>query len=369
MGILQWISSLQRSDITSKKTIYEFDNKLKSTHVYIDFNSIIYTVSTNVLNDLNYILYCILYNELNELNEKSNKIMQKYKIKIYDDPKLFSDIYNTDILDQLILDNIVLYVIYILSELIDQTKIKYLYMAIDGTPTKSKIIDQKKRRYMGLLSIKLEEEIFKSCENELKQTKQRYLFELYKIKLERSSKITPGTIFMDKLHNLLKSDEFNNIIKKICPNIDFFDISTSYSPGEGEKKIVNLILKSTYKNVGEFVIFSPDADVSLLGLILNSHITPLKILRQDQQKNIYNVIDIDLLGNNIYDYINKLLENDIENYNSNYPKKEKIIDDLVFIFTVFGNDFVPKLVTFDVKTDITETINIYIKTLKKKLYH
>ena len=110
------------------------------------------------------------------------------------------------------------------------------------------------------------------------------------------------------------------------------------------------------ENKGKHLIFSPDSDVSLLGLLLNKQISDLQILRHNQQRNNYDVINVDKLGTNIFKYINKNRKLD----------KHRVIDDVVFILTIFGNDFLPKMESFDVKHDFTRIIDKYVEVLDEQ---
>jgi 5'-3' exonuclease len=81
------------------------------------------------------------------------------------------------------------------------------------------------------------------------------------------------------------------------------------------------------------------------------------MLRYNQQKNLYDVIDIDQLSSNFYSYIcDKIKDKKIV--------QDCVINDIVFIITLFGNDFLPKIETFNIKYDLEKIIDIYSKLLK-----
>ena len=118
-----------------------------------------------------------------------------------------------------------------------------LYIAIDGTPSIAKMVEQKKRRFMGKLYEYIERELIekykKDLENQNTKFKynNRYIFEKYKIRWT-TSHISPGTKFMINFGNNLKSSTFIN--KYILPKNYIFSNFTSV--GEGEKKIINYIM-------------------------------------------------------------------------------------------------------------------------------
>ena len=62
--------------------------------------------------------------------------------------------------------------------MIDSEKLKYFYIAIDGVPSKAKMVEQKKkRRYNSEVISIIEDKIFKKYEDELKKDESRYIFE------------------------------------------------------------------------------------------------------------------------------------------------------------------------------------------------
>ena len=79
------------------------------------------------------------------------------------------------------------------------------------------------------------------------------------------------------------------------------------------------------------------------------------------------IIDIDLFGKNIFDYITLSITNlnkrsdkilKLDNIN-----KDRIINDIVFVWTVLGNDFLPPIVSIDFSEDVKDIFHIYAYTL------
>lgn len=175
-----------------------------------------------------------------------------------------------------------------------------IYICIDGIAPMSKINQQRGRRYKSVL---LKEQI-----NNVKKN--------YNIKIDNwdSNCISPGTEFMENLSIYLKeiilTNEFNryNII-----------ISDSNEIGEGEQKIFKYI---TNHKEEINIIYGLDADLIMLSLV----------------SNLSNIF---LLRENNTDYI--LLNNDNLKYNILKDISNNSIIDYIFIFFLFGNDFIPNL--------------------------
>jgi len=98
--------------------------------------------------------------------------------------------------------------------------------------------------------------------------------------------------------------------------------------------------------------------MTLLCLLLINNFKNIVILRHNQQDNNYDIIDIDLLAENLYKYISNKTTNNLDKVN--------IIYDIVFVLTIFGNDFLPKIEAFNVKYDFDKIIDRYMMLLKDK---
>ena len=360
MGIEKFFSSIKKNEV-SDKFIKDF-KRTDTEHFYIDFNSIVYTYGhKQVQYELNYILNSII-NKNN--NNKLLKLCNKYNIKTNITLDEFKKKFTDDHVDNVIVNKVIDYIKKMLKEYIISNNLLFFYIAIDGVPSKSKMITQKIRRYNGTLMSFVNKKIYEKHKKDIKKNINRYIYEENRISWNRG-KISPGTLFMDKINNKLSNDRFINEIKLICPNLKKYIFSGSYEPGEGEKKIVDHL--RTLKNIkSKYLIYSPDSDVILLSLLLNTKfndinnqkIYSLKMLRHNQQKNNYNIIDIDNFGDELYNYVFSKIGN-------NKLDRDYIVNDIVFIYTIFGNDFLPKIESVNVKYDFFEIINIYCIILKK----
>lgn len=360
MGIEQFFSSIEENNITNLKSDFSktLHNQLDADYFFMDFNSVIYITNYKVLFDLNSILYKIITNKTS--HAKTRVLIDNYDLTVDDHttPKSFSEFFTEDTLHTIIIDRVVKYIINACTRYLNPDRLRLLYIALDGTPSKAKMVEQRKRRYMGAFAIGIKQKIFDKHEDELKKNNNRYLFEKYKINW-KTHNITPGTKFMFLLHNTLTSSDFEISIKKKCKRLESYIFSGPYEPGEGENKIVNYI-RNTKIDQSNYLIYSPDTDVTLLALLLHSdfqgqRVNNIKLLRQNQQKNSYDVVDIAKLSQNIFAYVLK---------HTAVADQHSVINDIVFILTIFGNDFVPKIESVSVRLDFNRIIDLYIDLLK-----
>jgi len=283
MGIERFFSAINKNfDIVS---VMSNIKKLKTDVFFIDFNSIIHYVSSKYIS---------------EINTKGNI----NKNNTYDENSLILRVKN-----------------YV-DDLLENVECNLVYIALDGVPSISKILEQKKRSFIGDLI----EELVK---------KHTIPFSFNK------SLIKPGTKFMRKISDYLNNEKF--ITRTIISDTD--------DTGEGEFKIIDYIYKNKTK---DFVIYSPDADLIVLTMIAWSNNTKstIKILRFDQNTEILNVIHINTLINYLIFYFEERVKNKIE--------IDKYIKDISFIFTIFGNDFIPRINEINVSMDLYLLLDAYI---------
>jgi len=365
MGIERFFSSIEQNNITNLENnfTYKLQKKLDSDYLLVDFNSIVHITSATIISDMNYLLYQII-NKTFKGNDKAKNIIDAYKINlnINDDIKYteLTDYLTVNKLDEIIFDKVEEFVLNMLQNFVNPDKLKYLFIAVDGVPNKCKMIEQKKRRFMAAVVGELKDKIFEKYEGELMKNKNRYLYEQNKINWHKIY-ISPGTNFMNHLDKELAYDKFNKKVKNICKNLKKYTYSGTNEFGEGEKKIVDYAYDN---NIGENItVYSPDSDMSLLCLLLSNKFKNITIMRHNQQENNYDIIDVDALKKNIFNYVlNSIKIKTKTNINTKLDSVS-IIDDIVFILTIFGNDFLPKLESFNVKYDFDRIIDKYVKIL------
>lgn len=325
MGIERFFSSIKKEFNIIINTEYPF-TKIHTKYFMIDFNSIVHILSAHMISTINNYLI-------------KNKPNCPYK---YDTIENF---------EKNLLDIIGEYLINMLKYNIYANELNYLVICIDGVPTMAKIYEQKKRRYMGHMTSFLTSKIdlpFNWAKNN----------------------ISPGTNFMKQLQDYLRSKDFTLQIKNTCKNLKEYIISDTTTPGEGEMKIVNYIKSMNKHQINlkdDIVVYSPDSDMLILLLLLDNNTT---ILRYDQQKSKlneklegkkYSIINVNKFRKILLDYIKKTVDH--------FPINEKrLINDIIFIFTVFGDDFLPKLEPFRVNLDIYIILDYYLVNLIRSGY-
>ena len=396
MGIERFFNTLKNNYgdtiIRPLKTSYDTD------FLFFDFNSIIHNISHSISESIIYLYHTylcsnicsniykdnhdiiifhlqnistnnsfILTNKINLPDISTDDNEYKYEKKINFQKKEMSDfnifddtffnIFNESNIDELVIQKVIEHVVDIINLI---KNLQYVYIAIDGVPSYGKILEQKKRRYIGKLQQLYKQRLIELYKKELDVSSNnkdifynQYIFE-HKIQqyMFDKAKISPGTKFMHQLELKLTDYFVNNI--KIG-----YDIDCSDNYGEGEKKIVlkmNQMYNSSQhdKNI---IVYSPDADVILM-MLLKSNIYNILIMRYSPQDMIMETINIKLLRKIILDIIidTKLTKNNNQN----------IIENVVMIFTLFGNDFLPKITEINIKLHIKIILNT-LKIFNKQL--
>ena len=361
MGIENFFNSFKKFNSMGNKHIND-TKKLSCKHLYLDFNSILYTIANNIEKSINYVLYA---NIINKIDEKCNNIMQKYHmdIKFSDntDINLWCDEYHKyvkeHINDKFIINEIKNYIYYIIDNLLEECVLESLFISIDGIPHMAKIVEQKRRRNMTYIISNLKKKVYDKYSDSLDNT--RLIYEKHKYIFNRSG-INSISNFMNTLCLYLVTDEFNNAIKSRYCNIINIYVSPNNKHGEGEKKIINDIISNNRTNC---VIFSPDSDIIILSALLknilkykNNTDSDISIIKHDSYNETCEILNISDFCHDIYIYIHKY----IGNINLD---KFRVVNDICFIFTLLGNDFIPKLESINIKTDIELLLDIYIYTL------
>ena len=282
--------------------IKDVNKKIECEHLLIDFNSIVH-VSSQFL-----------------LSQMKNT--------------------TTEIFETTLITKVGDYIVDMLNNTFYPRNLITISICVDGVPSMSKIFEQKKRRYMGDMISHLNKQ------------------ETGSFSWSRNN-ISPGTDFMQRMMEYLNSSKFEDSIKHICHNLKHYAVSGIDMMGEGEIKIlhqINAMQKTKYKQ-DRFVVYSPDSDVIIILLMTDINVM---MLRYDQQQStdnnpVYSTIDINIYKTILYDYVKDKINKKID--------KDRIIVDLVFLMTVFGDDFLPKLETVRVNTDINIILDHYIVIL------
>lgn len=215
-----------------------------------------------------------------------------------------------------------------------------VYVSIDGVAPCAKIMQQRNRRYLANYQ---EEKI------NLLRTKYHLIHPKW-----TTLNITPGTIFMDKLHQeLLKyCDVFNKNNK--CKMI----YSSANDYGEGEHKIMDYINSHMISPDKTRYIYGLDADLIFLSMI--PEIDNLLLIRENitpsTKEYVYQTVHINRLKNNIYEICKR--------HDPELKFTQNLINDIIFICFFFGNDFIPDAQIINIRDDIDTLIQKYIYVKK-----
>lgn len=251
-----------------------------------------------------------------------------------------------------LIENIIREVEYIVKHVVKPSHT--LYIAIDGTAPRAKMVQQRSRRYKSVMLDKILKE---------------------KGKITRwnpSNNICPGTRFMKLFHDkLLESMNRFKGVQKI-----YYD--GCYRPGEGEHKILPHLRQMKMENPEmKVVIFSPDNDI--LSLSMLSGKKHVKILRY---MDIYCLDILKKKDKSLEKYESKIHEApmiyiDMDNFWNNFSKTmsgsnpENTLLDYNFLLSMVGNDFVPSLPFMKIRSGGLEfLLKMYndIKKEKKDMY-
>ena len=390
MGIEKFFNTITKSklNIVDDKTIYhntynidnsessqdyiqDNTNKIECTDFYIDFNSIIYTVSSTVENDINYLLYDII---INELSDKSIKIKNKYNLQINNIDE-FKEYFKDNYINKIVLYEIKTYIKNIINYILDPLQLEYIYISFDGIPTMGKIIEQKKRKYMNYMISEFKNTLFEKKKEEFnnEMDENRKIYNENIVVFEKTN-ISTYSEFMRTIYYILNDEEYKTEIKNICQKLSDIIISTTDETGEGEKKIMEDIIKRM--NNKKYIIYSPDADIIILSMILeniirdNNYECKIGMIKKNNFDDYYDNIDCSKLRERIIKYIlDKLKENYCLNDNMITPlDKNRIIDDISFIFTIFGNDFIPKIESINVFNGFNIIFDTYVAFLFNNIH-
>jgi 5'-3' exonuclease len=195
-----------------------------------------------------------------------------------------------------------------------------LLICVDGVAPVAKIIQQRKRRYLSIFKNKIDNIISKWDTNA----------------------ISAGTDFMNNL------DEF--IFNKINDNNSFI-FDGSKNQGEGEHKIFHYLKNLKFNNA--IIINGLDADLIILSLL--SNINNIYLMRENDDNITY--LDIDELKKSLLEEL-KLIWlnlNDIE-----------IIESYCVMCSILGNDFIPNIITLNMKNKgLSKIIDYTTKAIEK----
>ena len=234
-----------------------------------------------------------------------------------------------------------------IETIINQVKpTESIYIAVDGVAPMAKIKHQRLRRFKSVYDRRINENLLKKHKKPVS-------------KEWNTSAITPGTIFMDKLMNHIL--QWINMKKFDCKVV----FSSSYTPGEGEHKLLQYMKNQNISPKSNTVIYGLDAD--LLFLSLASEINNIYLMRETSQMEMngshhdsgFSYLSINILKDVINTEMISRLGSDKE-----WDIKQ-IVNDFVFLCYFCGNDFIPTIPSLTIKphsNKITNGIDTIIDT-------
>ena len=234
-----------------------------------------------------------------------------------------------------------------------------IFIAVDGSAPIAKINQQRKRRARAVDDIEIR--------NKIKLKHKRDIGIQWS-----NTKITPGTQFMESLHQSL----LNYI--KVLGNRKKIKITYSsfHTFGEGEHKILNDIRNKNFNINDNIVIYGLDADLIFLSLACNKN--NIYLLREtsefttrttinnnkiiDIEKDVnekLTFLSIDSIKTCYIEHLESLL-----NKNINKNDYTKYINDFIVLCYFLGNDFLPHFPTLDIKNNgLDILLESYVKTI------
>ncbi len=355
MGIENFFNTLVKTKICPKTFLKSIN--LKCDYLFIDFNSIIYLISSQIEYELNYYLYGII---INEKDDFCLEIEKDYEIKM-ETVEEFKNYFTTDIIDNIIKEEIYIYIKKICVDIDKNNTLKEIFISFDGTPTMAKISEQRRRKYMSFVMSCMKNNIYEKYGHTIDE--KRNIHYDHSVSFGKKNNTIAGAWSnnVQDIFNNIDSFEFKLELKTLCTKLETITVSSAYEFGEGEKKIMEHILH--YKKPGSYVIFSPDSDTVLLSLIMQNKLlknnidSEFNILRYNDNEEEIETISINLLRKNILEFIYTKY-NPYRKYNHN---ENNIIDDIIALFTFFGNDFIPKIESINIRNGLIILLDIYVK--------
>ena len=234
---------------------------------------------------------------------------------------------------------------------------KGVYLAIDGVAPVAKIKQQRYRRFKSVHDKILWDNIKKKHNKQVP-------------KFWNNSAITPGTVFMERLHYKILEWAKTKQIELIY--------SSCKTPSEGEHKLLqfirnNIKLKKDYS----YIMYGLDADLIFLCLSTNS--PNMYLLREANQfdkkkaSEELNYVSIDIMKELIKDSIDEIAscennkDKDIQLIEDKHTNN--IINDFIFMCYLLGNDFLPHLPALNIYTNgLDILLEKYVELLAENNY-
>ncbi|KAI2489807.1 XRN 5'-3' exonuclease [Fragilaria crotonensis] len=216
------------------------------------------------------------------------------------------------------------------------TPTKSLVLAMDGPPSAAKLATSRKRRLATLVKADWKQaqlaHVQKSKKLKMSSHKEKRLRQRYDAEV-KTLRITPGTNFMERANQAMLYWAWQRMIPQEGPlsKVAIY-ISASDSPGEGEVKILDWILRK--RPQGTLAIMGGDSDLVLEGLVIPPSICThnVFVLLPGLGKR-YLVVSLWETTRHLAQLLPQLKAEDIM----------RVRTDMVLLLILNGNDYLPKL--------------------------
>ena len=220
--------------------------------------------------------------------------------------------------EEQVIASVIKYTRYIVNDLIKPREL--LYIAMDGPVPMAKMCKQRERRYKKFLDEHIEQQIYKSFEEESP------------IRMD-SNVITPCTEFMKKLH-----DRIYSMIKLKVFHTTEVIFSDSSQNGEGETKIFEHIRNLFF--LKRTVVYGLDADLIVLCLANNR--IDISLCREIESGEL-NIFNLRQAMHGLF------VKYDLQREYKN--RKHDLVLDIVLVLMFGGNDFVPPIECYKIRNN------------------
>ena len=256
-----------------------------------------------------------------------------------------SDLNDNDKLEDKMMTAVLIY----LDKLIEYVQPKKgIYLAIDGVAPVAKIKQQRMRRFKSVAD--------KIMWDNIKKKHSKPLTHHW-----NNNAITPGTEFMEKLHNIIIN----------WANKQPFEViySSCFTPAEGEHKLLQFIRTNQQKNIDlSYIIYGLDADLIFLALSTKSDkiylLREANEINKNESKEVLNHISIKIMRKSIVNTILKYLSKE-ETFSFELDENN-VVNDFIFMCYFLGNDFLPHIPSLNIHNSGIENLIInYSRTIKE----